>query len=72
MLVIFYAEPTSLSMSDQLKTVADAESDCAKWVTTSELQDMKRNKLLRFDDLLDWALWLENGGHIIPLGILGN
>jgi hypothetical protein len=33
---------------------------------------MKQNNELRFDDLLDWALWLEKGGHIIPLGILGN
>lgn len=71
MLVMFYAEPTSLSMTEQLKTVGDYESDCAKWVTTAELLEMKKNNELRFDDLLDWALWLEKGGQIIPIGLLG-
>ena len=37
MRVIFYAEPTSIKMCDQVKIVPDAESEEARWVTIKEL-----------------------------------
>ena len=59
MRVIFYAEPTSIEMAHQLKTEADEESLEAKWVTLNELKEMKTNKLLRFDEPLEWAKYIE-------------
>lgn len=68
MRVIFYGEP----VSEDLKMTADQHSESAKWVTTKELQAMKRDSLLRYDELHDWALWLERGGQIVPMTFLGS
>ena len=39
MRVIFYAEPTTLLMSTQIKKVPDSESLEARWVTVKEFMD---------------------------------
>ncbi len=44
MRVIFFAEPSSLEMCLKLKSVADSESDEAKWVSNSDLVEMKAKK----------------------------
>ena len=40
MRVIFYAEPTTLEMCGQVKTVPDAESEEARWVTVQDLHSL--------------------------------
>jgi hypothetical protein len=40
MRVIFYAEPIDYLHSQKLKTVADAESVQARWVTNKQLEEM--------------------------------
>ena len=59
MRVIFYAEPTSFEMCDQVKTVPDAESEEARWVTIKELQKLgDKSTGLRGDELIEWAAYL--------------
>jgi hypothetical protein len=72
MRVIFYAEPLNIFQSQHLKKVPDAESVQARWVTNKQLEEMKTSGLLRFDELLDWSLWLEQGGLVQDLNFLGD
>ena len=63
MRVIFYAEPTSLEMCDQVKTVPDEESEEARWVSIQELHELGNSSPgLRGEELLEWAAYLERGG----------
>ena len=59
MRVIFYAEPTSIHQAHSLKSTPDSESQEAKWVSVTELREMKERGLLRFDELLEWSQYLE-------------
>ncbi len=49
--VIFYAEPSTLEMSQKLRSMATEESVQAKWVTTDEITKLR----LRNSEPLDWA-----------------
>ena len=72
MTVIFYAEPSSIEMAHRLKQEPDEESLGAKWVSLSELKEMKVNGELRFDEPLEWAKYIEEDkGIITPLSFLG-
>ena len=44
MRVIFYAEPSSIEMCENLKSLPDDESQEAKWVTNNQLTQMKAEK----------------------------
>ncbi len=56
MRVIFYAEPTTIEMSKQIKKVADAESEEARWVTLDECLAFADSKPgLRGGELLEWG-----------------
>ena len=64
MRVIFYAEPIDYFHSRTLKTVADAESVQARWVTNKQLVEMNAQGQLRGKELLDWSFYLEQGGIV--------
>jgi hypothetical protein len=42
--------------------VADSESLEARWVTIPEMEELGEKNILRGEELLDWANYLENGG----------
>ena len=72
MRVIFYAEPTSLEMCEKIKTVADTESEEARWVTIQEIHELgKTSPGLRGEELIEWAAYLERGGQVWPLSMFG-
>jgi phosphatase NudJ len=72
MRVIFYAEPESLEEAHNIKKVADSESLEARWVTIDDLHALaKESPGLRSNDLVYWATYLENGGHVFPLAMFG-
>merc|ERR1711991_496417 len=61
--VIFYATPDPVDQKP--KSVADAESLSAKWMTTAELEALSRKpppQGLRGDELLVYARYIESGG----------
>jgi 8-oxo-dGTP pyrophosphatase MutT (NUDIX family) len=69
--VIFYAEP--VDPDEEPKTVADAESLRASWMSVKQLQEKGRQPApqgLRGRELLDWAVYVENGGTVFPLALL--
>lgn len=69
MRIIFAAVP---SREDQApKTVADKESEEARWVSIPELLELSRGEPgLRGPELLEWATYLEHGGTTMPLSFL--
>mmetsp|Transcript_14408 Transcript_14408/g.22211 ORF Transcript_14408/g.22211 Transcript_14408/m.22211 type:complete len:191 (+) Transcript_14408:175-747(+) len=72
MRVIFYAEPTTLEMSTQVKKVPDEESVEARWVTLDELVELgEKPPGLRGSELLTWGKYLEDGGQAFPLAVFG-
>ena len=40
---------------------------CAVWKTVDELKELETRDQLRGDELLKWAQYLENGGHVYPM-----
>jgi len=71
--IIFYAEPAD--PSQEPKSVADQESMSAQWLTRQELltkQSQPAPQGLRGRELLHWATYLENGGAVYPLSLLGS
>ena len=71
MRVIFYAVPARPGQT--LKSVADAESEEARWVTREELEELGHTKDgLRGPELLSWSWYVENGGHIHPTSVLSD
>jgi len=69
MKVIFYAEPKDPNQKP--KSVPDAESDEARWVTLDELLKLKEGKPgWRAPELYEWGKYVEEGGDIYPLSIL--
>jgi ankyrin repeat protein len=69
MRVIFFAMP--LDMRQRPKTIADKESDEARWVTLEELKLLSlKPPGLRGPELFDWGIYVENGGLIAPLSFL--
>ena len=72
MRVIFYAEPTNIDEAQKLKRVPDSESLEARWVNMEEAQELDADLPgLRGDDVLVWGKYLNEGGHIYPLGMFG-
>lgn len=72
MRVIYYGEPVSLADADNYKKIADAESVEARWVSIDELWHLASiSPGLRGRELLNWAMYLENNGHVFPLEIFG-
>lgn len=72
MRVIYYCEPTSQQEANNFKTMPDAESLEARWVSVNELLLLANgNPGLRGRELLNWAIYLENNGHVMPLEIFG-
>jgi hypothetical protein len=57
MRVIFYAEPTTLEMSTQVKKVPDSESLEARWVTLDELKEIAQTDPngIRGPELFEWG-----------------
>ena len=73
MRVIFYAEPSTPEQACSLKKVPDSESVEARWVTVQECAQLDQEPPgLRGDELLVWGNYLDQGGHIYPLSMLGN
>ena len=72
--VIFYAEPVDPYTHQAPKSVPDKESIQAAWLTVEELRQKQKHKPaqggLRGNELLDWAVYIENGGTIYPLDVL--
>jgi len=69
--VIFYAEPKDTTQ--QPKSIADAESKSAAWLSIEELEakaELSPPDGLRGRELLDWARYVEKGGQIHPLSVL--
>jgi 8-oxo-dGTP pyrophosphatase MutT (NUDIX family) len=71
MRVVFFAEPADPNAIVKTTAQADEESHCASWVTVAELQTLAAAELLRGNELLNWARYLESGGHVWPLGVMG-
>jgi ADP-ribose pyrophosphatase YjhB (NUDIX family) len=72
MRVIYYGEPASLADADNYKKIADAESVEARWVSIDELWHLASTSPgLRGRELLNWAMYLENNGHVFPLEMFG-
>lgn len=73
MRVIFYAEPIDPTQCP--KSIPDAESNGAAWLTLSEIES-KKNKSppegLRGEELLNWGLYVATGGLIAPLSVNRN
>ena len=63
--VIFHAEPTETS---GIKSTANQHSQMAKWASIEEISEMK----LRRDDILKWAIYLNEGGIVFPQTILAH
>ena len=63
---IYYAEPVSLEAAQNPKNWVDSESQRAEWVTLDYLKSLDKFKNLRGPELMQWAEYLENGGHIYP------
>ena len=72
MRMIYYCEPVSLEAANNPKDWVDRESQKAEWKTVAELEELKRKKMLRGAELLNWATYLESGGHIYPKSMFGD
>ena len=74
MRVIFYAEPATPVAAQQLKRPpGDEESVEARWVSLVELEQLvKQDGPLRGPELFQWGQYLEKGGQIFPLEVLGS
>ena len=68
MRVVFFGVPRDADAP--LKSVPDAESAGAAWVTLARLREMRDRRELRGEELLRWAAYLERGGAIWPLEML--
>jgi len=68
--IIFYAEPKDENQKP--KDFADDESEEAQWFTFKEIEDLK-HKLpgWRGPELYEWTKYLEDGGIIYPISLLG-
>ena len=71
MRAVLYAEPSSLEAANKPKNWIDRESEKAEWKTVAQLEDYGRKRMLRGAELLQWASYLESGGQIYPLAMLG-
>ena len=71
MRVIFYAEPESIEETKKKKE-ADIGSEGTMWVTLPELEEFaKKWPGLRGPELVTWATYIEKGGAIYPLTLVG-
>ena len=70
MRVIFYAEPTADSPPP--KSVADSESEEARWVDLEELLELNKTPPhWRGGELYKYAKYIEDGGEIYPMTMFG-
>ena len=63
MRVVYYAEPKDSKQSP--KSVADEESQEARWVTVAELDNYR----LRGSEPYEWFQYLDRGGAIYPMSL---
>mmetsp|Transcript_35134 Transcript_35134/g.46262 ORF Transcript_35134/g.46262 Transcript_35134/m.46262 type:complete len:113 (+) Transcript_35134:262-600(+) len=70
--MVFYAEPTSLEQAEKLKTVPDSESLSAAWFTADELEQMEKDKKLRFNEPVLYARYILGGGQITPISLISD
>lgn len=69
MRVIFFAEP--IDSNQMPKTIADKESEEARWVTLEELKILaKKMPGLRGPELYEWGSYIEKGGSVAPVHFL--
>jgi phosphatase NudJ len=71
MRVIFFARPTDPDAP--VKSMPDAESDGAAWLTIEELEALARKRPpegVRGRELLRWGTYLRDGGVPFPLDLL--
>ena len=66
MRMIYYCEPVSEEAANNPKNWVDRESQKAEWKTVAELRQFKEKRMLRGTELLEWAEYLEAGGHVYP------
>ncbi|KAL0491899.1 8-oxo-dGDP phosphatase [Acrasis kona] len=69
--IIFYAEPKDINQKP--KDFSDYESNGAEWVGFNEMiQDLdSKKKRLRADEPLIWFRYVEEGGTIHPMDLIG-
>jgi 8-oxo-dGTP pyrophosphatase MutT (NUDIX family) len=67
MRIVFYAEPSSLGLTQLPKSQPDFESVGACWCSLEEIQDKIK---LRGKEPKRWANYLLEGGTIYPLSLL--
>ena len=65
MRVVYFAEPQDSNAVP--KQQPDKESNGAEWVT---LEEFSKKQKIRGDELLQFGLYLEKGGPIMPLSML--
>jgi 8-oxo-dGTP pyrophosphatase MutT (NUDIX family) len=69
MRIIFYAT----SDCEVPKQTSDSESECAAWFTIEEIKNLEKIKPgLRGAEIIDWPIYLENGGHVSSIDFLKN
>jgi ADP-ribose pyrophosphatase YjhB (NUDIX family) len=69
MRVIFFAMPKD--EHQKVKTMADSESEEARWVSLEELKILSQKQPgLRGPELYEWGSYIENGGLIAPMSFL--
>jgi len=67
---IFYSEPKDENQKP--KDYADDESEEARWLSFEEIEDLQKKKECRGPELYEWAKYIEEGGIIYPLTLLGS
>jgi len=68
--VVFYAEPKDENQKP--KDTADDESEEARWLSLKEIEDLRdKPPGWRGYELYEWVKYVEEGGVIYPLSLLG-
>lgn len=70
MRVVFLGEPSDADQEP--KSVPDAESLGAAWLSVEDMERLKAGRKLRGSEPLQWAKFVEAGGLAAPLSILGD
>lgn len=68
--VVLFAEPADLDA--QGRTEPTFESLQASWMSVDNIRELKTRGELRGDEPLMWATYLDAGGPIWPLAIMGS
>ena len=69
--VVFFAEP--VDEAQKPKSVPDKESEGAAYLTLEEIRELRKGPVgWRGPEIIEFAEYLENGGVVCPLSVLGN